>query len=99
TAQVRDPGRAAKLARIAEMLADERAYLDKEERKDKARLRRGVRPDRVESKRVRRETAELPDVAGAVASMLNRPEGMPLEEYTSQVLSQHGEDGITIEVL
>src|SRR4051812_33664047 len=48
----------------------------------------------------RRAKAQIPsDLAPTVAELLSRPEGLPLETYTHRVFSQHGEDGVTLEVL
>jgi hypothetical protein len=46
----------------------------------------------------RRKAFVLPDVERIVGDLLARPEGLPLEDYEHKIMSQHGEDGITVEV-
>jgi hypothetical protein len=45
-----------------------------------------------------RRAFALPDVPAIVAELLARPSGRPLEEYDHKIVSQHGEDGLTVEV-
>src|ERR1044072_9292838 len=41
---------------------------------------------------------ELPDMEAAVSDLMQRPAGLPLDEYSHRLASQHGEDGLTVEV-
>src|SRR3954467_13470168 len=54
--------------------------------------------EKEQAKLERRRAAVLPDMRDAVAELLRREEGMPLEAYAHRIASQHGEDGITVEV-
>ncbi len=81
------------------MLRREAHWLDREERKHKAQLRRDATAEREEAKQSRRQEFQLPDVKAAVAELLTRPPGLPLDEYAGRILSQHGEDGMTVETL
>jgi hypothetical protein len=41
---------------------------------------------------------ELPDMPGEVGRLMRRPSGLKLDEYAHRLTSQHGEDGVTVEV-
>jgi hypothetical protein len=60
---------------------------------------KALKQERHKAKMARRHAAKLPDdVRDVVAGLLQRPEGLPLDAYAHRISSQHGEDGLTVEV-
>jgi hypothetical protein len=62
-----------------------------------------LKKKRGDAKMARRREARLPDMQAGVARLLSRPEGLPLDQYadpeTDRLTSQHGEDGLTVELV
>ena len=58
----------------------------------------GTKADKHARYLARLDAFELPDMQTATAELLLRPEGLPLDQYAHRLASQHGEDGLTVEI-
>jgi hypothetical protein len=67
-------------------------------RADKLRAKQTAKAEKHARYMAIRRAFVLPDVAGIVGELLARPQGLPLDDYDRRITSQHGEDGITVEV-
>jgi hypothetical protein len=77
-----------------------RRSLERDRRRaEKVKVREQIKAEKHAHTMALRRAFELPDVAGIVEELLERPEGQPLEQYGRRITSQHGEDGITVELL
>src|SRR4051812_14134604 len=68
------------------------------ERLEQKERRAALKEFRSTAKLERRRSAELPDVRAVVGELERRPRALPLEEYVHPIASQHGEDGVTVEM-
>jgi len=69
------------------------------EKQEQAVINKEKKAERELSKLNRRQTHLPEDLQSSVADLLDRPEGQPLPDYSYRILSQRGEDGITIELM
>lgn len=68
-------------------------------RAERAAQSKVLKRNRHQARMERRRAATLPDAQVMVAELLRRPEGLALDDYEYRVTSQHGEDGLTVEIL
>ena len=59
----------------------------------------GTTADKIAHREAKLAAFELPDMKREVTELLRRPTGLPLDAYEYTLTSQHGEDGLTIEIL